>query len=294
MPEPFSRSRPESRRPFPPSQTGRSAAKPNTYARAWQAVLRDRYAVLATLPQLWSATSAGLQDAPLAGYCAAFADDDMTLPKPLRLALIGMSGSGKTFWANRLAEAAFPRVSCDERIEARLRGELGTARLRGIGGVAAWMGWPDHPAYQEREAKYLEAEIAAMNDVLDDLERDMSRELVLDTTGSIIYTGEAIRNRLRRQMTVVYLAASAEEQSLLAERYLSDPKPVLWRDAYRPLPAESPRETVARCYPVLIDRRHRLYETYAHCTLPMRELHDRRLDARGLLARIESEMSRTR
>ena len=278
---------------FSALQVGRSAAKPNTYTRAWQAVLRDRYAVLATLPQLWSATSAGLQEAPPAGYCAAFADDDMTLPKPLRLALIGMSGSGKTFWTNRLADV-FPRVSCDERIEARLRGELEAARLRGIGGVAAWMGWPDHSAYQEREAKYLEAEIAVMNEVLDDLERDVSRELVLDTTGSVIYTGDAIRNRLRGRMTVVYLAASAEEQSLLVERYLSDPKPVLWRDAYRPLPGESPRETVARCYPALIERRRRLYENYAHCTLPMRELHDRRLDARGLLTRIESEMSRAR
>ena len=221
------------------------------------------------------------------------ADNVMALPKPFRLALIGMSGSGKTFWTNRLAEAAFPTVSCDGRIEERLRRDLEAAQLRGIGGVAAWMGWPDDPEYQEREAKYLEAEIAVMNEVLDDLEQDASGQLVLDTTGSVIYTGDAIRERLRRRMTVVYLAASAEEQSLLVERYLSDPKPVLWRDTYRPLAGESPRETVARCYPALIESRRKLYENYAHYTLPMRELHEASLDARGFLAHIESEMSRT-
>ena len=218
----------------------------------------------------------------------------MALPKPLRLALIGMSGSGKTFWTNRLAEAGFPAVCCDEGIEERLRSDLEAAQVRGIGGVAAWMGWPDHPAYAEREGKYLAAEIGVMNEVLDSLERDASRELVLDTTGSVIYTGDAIRERLREGMTVVYLAASVEEQSLLVERYLNDPKPVLWRDAYQPLPGESPRETVARCYPVLIERRRKLYESYAHFPLSMRELHDPRLDARGLLTRIEREMNRRR
>ena len=68
--------------------------------------------------------------------------------------------------------------------------------------------------------------------------------------------------RLRRRMTVVYLAASAEEQQLLIERYLSDPKPVLWRGAFQPKAGESPRETVARCYPTLISARRQSYEAW--------------------------------
>src|SRR5258708_19766889 len=40
--------------------------------------------------------------------------------KPLRLALIGMSGSGKTFWTKRLAEAGRPSISSDDQIEQRL------------------------------------------------------------------------------------------------------------------------------------------------------------------------------
>jgi hypothetical protein len=96
--------------------------------------------------------------------------------------------------------------------------------------------------------------------------------LILDTSGSVIYTGNNILMRLRRQMTVVYLAASAQEQQLLIERYLTDPKPVLWRGAFQPKAGESPRETVARCYPALIAARRQSYEALAHCTVPVADL----------------------
>ena len=135
------------------------------------------------------------------------------------------------------------------------------------------MGWPDSPTYAQREADYLAAEIAALDKLLTELERDPSRELILDTTGSVIYTGNNVLMRLRRQMTVVYLAASAEERQLLIERYLTDPKPVLWRGAFQPRNHETPHETVARCYPALVAARRQSYEALAHCTLPVSDLH---------------------
>jgi hypothetical protein len=107
---------------------------------------------------------------------------------------------------------------------------------------------------------------------LTQLERDRAHDLILDTTGSVIYTGNNVLFRLRRQMTVVYLAASAEAQELLIERYLCDPKPVLWRGAFAPKKGETPRETVARCYPALIAARRQSYEALAHCTVPVAEL----------------------
>ena len=165
---------------------------------------------------------------------------------PLRLALIGMSGAGKTFWTKRLAQAGHPSVCCDDRIEQRLRSRLEGGGYAGINGVASWMGWPDSPNYAQREAEYLAAEIHVLGAILTDLERDWSRELILDTTGSVIYAGNNLLLRLRRQMTVVYLAATPEEQQLLIERYLNDPKPVLWRGAFQPKKGETPRETVAR------------------------------------------------
>lgn len=189
--------------------------------------------------------------------------------KPLRLALVGMSGSGKSHWGKNLAALGCPTVCCDDAIEARLVPILQAGGYApGINGVAAWMGWPDSATYAERETEYLRQEIAVLDEVLSGLEKDAKRELVLDTTGSVICAGNHILHRLRKQMTVVYLAASQEETQLLIERYLRDPKPVLWQGVFQARAGETPRDTVVRCYPLLIAGRRRSYEALAHLTIP--------------------------
>jgi len=200
--------------------------------------------------------------------------------KPVRLALIGMSGSGKSYWTKRIAAAGYPAISCDTEIEDRLKSHLQAGRHSGVNGVAAWMGWPDRPTYAEREAAYLAEEIGALDEVLNDLEKNLDHELILDTTGSVIYAGNHLLDRLRKQMLVVHLATTAREQRLLIRRYLEDPKPVLWRGAFRPRKGETPHDTVARCYPALIAARRQSYETLAHCSLSVSDL-------RGLSSREE-------
>src|SRR5712692_1234862 len=219
---------------------------------------------------------------------------DRNLQKPLRLALIGMSGAGKTFWTKKLAASRYPVVSCDDRIEQKLAPRLAAGGYSGINGVAAWMGWPDSATYAERESEYLAEEIHTLDEILTELEKQPEKSLVLDTTGSVIYTGNNLLMRLRRQMTIVHLAASAEEQQLLIERYLNDPKPVLWRGAFQSKPGEAPRETVARCYPALIAARRQSYETLAHCTLPVGALRDGSLDAAAFLKMIQGKRGTAR
>jgi shikimate kinase len=214
--------------------------------------------------------------------------------KPLRLALIGMSGAGKTFWTKKLAASGLPAVSCDDGIERKLAARLAAGGYAGINGVAAWMGWPDSETYAEREAEYLAEEIHTLDEILTELEKEPEKSLVLDTTGSVIYTGNHLLMRLRRQMTVVHLAASAEEQLLLIERYLNDPKPVLWRGAFQPKAGEKARETVARCYPALIAARRQSYEALAHCTLQVSALRDGPLDAGAFLKLTQSKTGSAR
>jgi shikimate kinase len=214
--------------------------------------------------------------------------------KPLRLALIGMSGAGKTFWTKKLAASRYPAVSCDDSIEQKLAPRLASGGHSGITGVAAWMGWPDSSTYTERESEYLAEEIHTLDEILTELEKQPEQSLVLDTTGSVIYAGNNLLMRLRRQMTIVHLAASAEEQQLLIERYLHDPKPVLWRGAFQPKAGEKPRETVARCYPALIAARRQSYEALAHCTLQVAELRDGSLDAAAFLKMVFHKTGRAR
>jgi len=194
--------------------------------------------------------------------------------KPLRLALIGMSGAGKSYWTARIAAAGYPSISCDTEIENRLKHSLEAGGYRGINGVAAWMGWPDLPTYAEREAAYLSEEIAVLDEVLTGLEKKPAQDLILDTTGSVIYAGNHHLHRLRKQMLVVYLAASRDEQQLLIQRYLDDPKPVLWRGAFQARAGEAPHDAVARCYPALIASRRQSYEALAHCSIQVSDLRD--------------------
>jgi hypothetical protein len=219
--------------------------------------------------------------------------------KPLRLALIGMSGAGKSYWTKSLASLGFPAISCDDQIEARLASILQAGGFSGINGVAAWMGWPDRSTYAQREAQYLAEETATLDEVLTGLEKNPHHELILDTTGSVIYCGNHLLYRLRGLMAIVYLAASADEQELLIRRYLEDPKPVLWRGAFQPRPGETPRETVARCYPALIAARRQSYEALAHCTVPVAGLRELSLgsgnatasDGERFLQRIKEQLS---
>jgi hypothetical protein len=220
--------------------------------------------------------------------------------KPLRLALIGMSGAGKSYWTARIAAAGYPAISCDTQIESRLKPALETGGYSGINGVAAWMGWPHLPTYADREAAYLSEEIAVLDEVLTGLEKNPERDLVLDTTGSVIYVGNHLLHRLRKQILVVYLAASSDQQQLLIQRYLEDPKPVLWRGAFRARSGESPNETVARCYPMLIGARRQSYEALAHCSIPVSELRgpsslepaDDKLAGNGFLEMVRRRMER--
>jgi len=220
--------------------------------------------------------------------------------KPLRLALIGMSGAGKSYWTMRIAAAGYPAISCDTQIETRLKPALEGGGYSGINGVAAWMGWPHLPTYAEREAAYLSEEIAVLDEVLTGLEKNPERDLVLDTTGSVIYAGNHLLYRLRKQMLLVYLAASRDEQQLLIQRYLQDPKPVLWRGAFQARPGEDPKEAVARCYPVLIGARRQSYEAIAHCSLPVSELRppflpeesDKKSAGTGFLERVRQQLER--
>jgi shikimate kinase len=207
----------------------------------------------------------------------------------IKLSFIGMSGAGKSYWTHKLAAAGFRAISIDDRIEEKLGSDLSPGGYRGIGGVAAWMGWPDQPAYSEREQKYLASEIESMREALDEIEASGDEGIVLDATGSVVYTGKELCRRLQRASVVVYLAASPEEEETLIARYLSDPKPVLWDDLFSQRPGESAKEAVARCYPLLIAHRKQLYERYAHRIVPMARLRDVALDARGFLELLGSQ-----
>jgi hypothetical protein len=188
-----------------------------------------------------------------------------TEPEPTRVALVGMSGAGKSLWARRLAEAGFRRFGCDRRIADRLAPLLGLTRPT-LQDVGRWMGMPYDPGYAARAAAYLELEELVLNTILDDLAAPETRGLpvVIDTTGSVIYTAQATRRRLRRAVPVVHLACAPGSRRGLLASYVRSPRPVLWQGYFARRDGESHTAALARCYPHLLEAREAAYDRLAH------------------------------
>ena len=203
----------------------------------------------------------------------------------MRLSLIAMSGSGKSYWANQLAGIGFERFSCDEMIALKLFDEL----IQPDGSfmpMGKWMGLPYQKNYFERESKYLANEKQVLKEIfkiIEDNYSDPESNIVIDTTGSIIYTGREILNKLRRHTTVVHLKTPKQIQAQMYRAYLARPRPVLWRGKFRKKSHEKNKEALARCYPKLVAYRERLYEHYAHISIDYERYRKKGLTATDFL-----------
>ena len=191
----------------------------------------------------------------------------------MRLALIGMSGSGKSYWSAKLAERGFKYFGCDAMIAARLAPEL-IAPDEGRITMGEWMGFPYQPQYAECEARYLAHEVAVVGEILDCFEgeaSDCGGDIVVDTTGSVIYIGDAPLSRLQELTTVVHMATPPEVRARMLELYLANMRPVLWQGMYDQRPGETADAALARCYPKLLSARERQYEQLGDVTVSYEE-----------------------
>lgn len=185
----------------------------------------------------------------------------------MRIALIGMSGSGKSFWSSVLSHHGFKAFGCDDEIGRHLT-ETGTISDFSIDSLGRWMGFPFTPGYAKREAHYLALEARIMDEMLSSLEdppvNDTSTSIVIDTTGSVIYTGDAIMKRLRKQTVVVYLSLPTRYREALRQAYIANPRPVVWQQHFLKNPGENDRDALMRCYYDLLEDREARYRQNAH------------------------------
>lgn len=202
------------------------------------------------------------------------------------LVLVGMSGVGKSFWAERLAQQrGYVRHDCDGAIGARLSSlvpvDAGEAPVHALG---RWMGMPWSAGYAEREARYLDLEAEVTAQALE--AATAPGRHVVDTTGSVIYLEPALLIRLRALGRVVYLRTPDARREAMLRRYLEEPKPLVWGHAFRPNEGEAPEAALPRCYAELLASRDARYAALTHVTLDggALEANDPGLD--GFLGRI--------
>ena len=202
----------------------------------------------------------------------------------MRFSFIGMSNIGKSTWSKRLADGyGYARIDCDKKIETRLRSELQALGFSGIGGVAKWMGFPSSPDYAAKSARYLQCETEVMQETIDFLQKNKAENTIIDTTGSVIYCDDTIVQALRQQSRIVYLEASDLYVNQLFKRYIAHPKPTIWGDIYQPAADETPRQTLKRCYPILLAQRAQKYRAIADLVIPFDQHHGHGADIIALI-----------
>ena len=182
-----------------------------------------------------------------------------------RLGFVGMSNGGKSYRSRVLQnELDFYWYEVD----AHIQDALGLADMSDI---SSWLGYPTMDTYSERQETYLEAEEKCTH--LEHVDTN-GKNLVFDTTGSVIYLSEATKSWLLDQCLVVNIDVGEEAIEEMYKQYFAEPKPVIWGDAFNRQEGESDDEALRRCYPELLKSRLKAYADLAHISIPHAALHD--------------------
>ncbi len=211
----------------------------------------------------------------------------------LVLTLIGMSNIGKSYWAKKLAEIGFKHIDCDGRIENKLLQRSFKIKNNGVSGLAEWMGYPHEERFPKTQAEYLSTEKEVMLEIIDELEKGIIESsignIAIDTSGSFIYAGKETCQGIREKSLIVYIKAPKEMKEKMFEKFIENPKPVIWGDIYKKREDESEIDALARCYPDLLDYRFKLYEECADISIPYESIYQK-IDTAGFIELIKNQL----
>ncbi|MBY0294130.1 hypothetical protein K2Q08_02245 [Patescibacteria group bacterium] len=183
-----------------------------------------------------------------------------------RLAFVGMSNVGKSYRSRILRdECNFFWYHVDGEIHK-------TLVFDSMDGISKWLGYPNTEGYVDRAAQYLAAE--DKHTKVDFLDTE-GKNLVFDTTGSVIYLPKSTHAWLRENCLIINIDAGEGTIAQMMEQFLIEPKPLIWQEFFSPVEGESERETIERCYPKLLEGRLKKYRALAHVTIPVALLHNK-------------------
>ena len=193
----------------------------------------------------------------------------------LVLSLIGMSNIGKTYWSKQLNHIGFKHFNCDSLIEEKLSKELKNLGYKGIADVSKWMGQPYNKRYAKNQDKYLNIEKRILQDILNKIQKQKnkirSKNIVIDTTGSFAHCGDELCRKIKKDSLIVYLEATDKMREEMFQRYIKDPKPVVFGDIFSQKKSENDLDALKRSYRILLNNRAILYAKYADIVIPFKK-----------------------
>lgn len=221
----------------------------------------------------------------------AMAEEELLRPDELdnhvangsfRLAFVGMSNAGKSY-RSRVLQSGLDFFWYE--VDACIQKTLGFAQMEEISG---WLGFPTSPTYVERADQYLAAEEECTH--LAKLDTG-GKNLVFDTTGSVIYLSAGTQQWLHDECLIVHIDVGDDSVQELVEQYFAEPKPVMWGDSFDWRADETAEDAMRRCYPELLRTRLIRYRELAHVSIPHEELFD--TSAKDTLTAIKHALATT-
>jgi shikimate kinase len=194
--------------------------------------------------------------------------DSLFQKNRLSISLVGMSNIGKTYWSERFKEIGFLHFNCDDLIEQALLPEMSALGYSGLADVSGWMGQPYNNRYAENQNKYLDIERSVVEGILDGVIEGKHKNTVIDTTGSVVHIGKETLMRLKKHSLIVFIEASKEMTDALFERYIKEPKPVVFGEFFKRRGSESDFAALSRSYRNLLEARRALAKRYADVVIP--------------------------
>lgn len=174
-----------------------------------------------------------------------------------------MAGAGKSHWSKKLEKAGFTRISCNEIIAQSLKGILNKSGDSTFN-LAKWMGHPYEAGYKEKSSKYLELEKNAIKKIHKLLTHMVNENVVVDTTGSIVYLDNALLKLLKNKTRVIWLDTPRKVLKEMYSRFLKKPKPIIWGLSFTQKKGETPDKSLIRSYKNLLYFRLKKYKELAH------------------------------
>lgn len=115
--------------------------------------------------------------------------------------------------------------------------------------------------------KYLKFEKESLQDIFAELDLGVNQNTVIDTTGSLVHTGQKCCENLRDSSLVVYIKATEKIKEKMFRRYMENPKPVIFGSVFFQDNNEPPTQALERCYKELLNLREKLYSRLADVTI---------------------------
>ena len=211
----------------------------------------------------------------------------------MRISIIGMAGVGKTYYASMLSrDTDYKLISCDDLIAEMLAKELASIGIKpNLESITSWRGQPYEKRYRKNEQLQIVNEQAVMERVCGELDNLLEENIVVDTSGSVIYANSYVLSKLKALTLIIYIKAGTEHVKNLFTDEIIWRRPLIWGNSFLKTEYETNENALKRCFVNLFQWRSKEYERWADVIISYETLKNNCKTAKQFLNLVEDKIT---